>query len=193
MSNKQGRRKKDGLLLEACLSGSLSEVKQLLADGANINLPATLRSGAYRDPVNDTDYFPVHFAINSGRTEVALYLINAGCKLVVQHEWGAFHNKTIHAINLAAQKDNVTILKALIQKGCDINSTSNYDQDRTPLHMAIEAKSDASVYCLVEAGADTTKGSKRRSPLHIAAKQGSWMLSERYRSLMKQPKMPNND
>lgn len=118
------KHQKQYMLLEACKKGSLSEVESLLEDDD--------RAFVYyaRGNLPDEPYHsPLHIAINNGHTEVALRLISAGCNDYDDYDsypdlyYYLNTNSHLHkqALHLAAEKDNVPVLRALLESGCDID------------------------------------------------------------------------
>jgi len=90
--------------------GDLEIVKILLQFGANINST---------DWCNGLQHSCLQNAIMSDKTEVALYLIKQGADL--NHKTGFWYSDCYFtALHYACKKNNFEVVKALVEKGCDI-------------------------------------------------------------------------
>lgn len=91
----------------------------------------------------------LHLAIDNGKTEVALRLINAGAPLEERnrHEWTPLY--------IAALRGNSRVIEALIKAGADINAKTAKEP---ALHAAIYSRRTSTVEQLLAAGADPKIG-----------------------------------
>ncbi|MFZ3262933.1 MAG: ankyrin repeat domain-containing protein [Terriglobales bacterium] len=120
-------------LAAAIRKGNLDEVRAILHSGAKLNVQDEYRS------------FPLFEAIGSGHTAIAEELLTAGADPKV-----ALGRDT--ALMLAAWNDNVTIAKALLDRGAPVNANSN---GQTALILAAQTCPDGRmVQLLLDAGAD---------------------------------------
>jgi ankyrin repeat protein len=103
-------------LYDAAKGGDVEQVRRLLAEGAEVNLP---------DPL-DT---PLHAAAAAGRLEVTELLIAAGANIEIHGFLGTpLHN--------AAVGGRLEVVELLIAKGADVDAVNAYGS--TPLHLAAE-------------------------------------------------------
>jgi ankyrin repeat protein len=129
----------DGLtaLHLAAEAGQLEVTKVLLAARANVH--AKTRIGAYT---------PLHLAAGAGHVDVVTALLEAGADARA-----ATTSSGVTPLHLAAKALNGdAAVRALLQKGADVNARERSDQ--TPLMFAAAAGRTVSVKVLVEFGAD---------------------------------------
>ncbi len=146
------------LFVAAC-AGSVPLCKLLLENGAN---PDQLNFNENR-PIN-----PLEAAIINDRTEAALCLIEALKPETLKPEKGRNRPAVFYAI----LNENVEILKALIQKGADVNAPEKIDKlTQTPLYFAACLGNEELCRILVDAGAkfDFRFGSIKTSDALFAA------------------------
>jgi len=91
-------------LIEASKHGYIDIVKLLIANGANINIKAS---------VSKT---PLHYAVNIGYMDIAEFLIKEGAVVDVEDGDG------MTPLHYAVEESNRDMIKFLIDKGADINS-----------------------------------------------------------------------
>mgnify|MGYP000689226386 FL=1 len=112
---------KNGLLLiEASESGNIEDVKEYLADGANVN--------ARDDQFGGT---PLHGAAGYGQTKVAELLLTEGAE--VDSKDNKYGVTPLHYAALRGQKETA---KLLISSGADVNAKN--EEGGTPFHLAAE-------------------------------------------------------
>ncbi len=108
-------------IYEAAEEGKIEEVKQLLADGADVN--------AKTDSYLET---PLHFAAENGQKEVAQILINKSADINAKAKWD---RTPLHG---AAKMGRPVTVKLLIEAGADL-SPQDFE-NKTPLNEAIKYK-----------------------------------------------------
>jgi len=131
--NQQLRNKQ---LFEAAESGDISEVKNLLARGADVNA-----KGRY-------GWTALHWAADNGFAEIVKLLLKAGAKTDVIYSLG---DTLLH---FAAYDGNLNIVELLLDSGADINVTDRFGF--TALHWEADKGCEDIVQALVIAGADLT-------------------------------------
>ena len=131
--------KLDKLLHEACKHRSLSEVKQYLAQGANVNARAHEIDGAM---------VPLEEAIWADATEIIEVLLSNGADVNAKTCGG----KT--PLQHAAIKGSEPIVSLLVKAGADMNATDYYG---TPLDWAMRLNRIAVIEVLTEHGARPTR------------------------------------
>ena len=108
-------------------------IPSLLEAGANVNVPATLRS-------------PLLCAADQGQTKVLNYLIRSGAEVNYQYCSGST------ALHSAARNGHIDCVKRLVKSRVDLNKRDI--NGHTPLMIAAINGYDNCVIQLVEAGAD---------------------------------------
>src|SRR5262245_20812007 len=98
-------------LYQASSAGDIGQVRQLIAEGAEVNLK-------YRCDA------PLHAAAAAGQLEIAKLLISAGADVNGYGCWGT-------PLNAAAAAGQLEIAKLLISAGADVNRFGSFG---TPLH-----------------------------------------------------------
>ena len=106
-------------LYEAAEEGKIEEVKQLLADGADVN--------AKTDSFLET---PLHFAAENGQKEVAIILIDKGADVNAMAKWD---RTPLHG---AAKTGRPVIVKLLIEAKVNLNPKDF--ENKTPLNESIK-------------------------------------------------------
>jgi ankyrin repeat protein len=113
--------------LEVLRNGSLKEVKMLLKQGVNINIPS------------EDDIHPFYIAVGyNPNVDVVKYLISKGAKVNIKSPWG---DTPLHA---ASHNPNVDVVKYLISKGADIHAKDSWG--RTPLYSAVVQNNQSHFY-----------------------------------------------
>ena len=115
---------------------------------------------------------PLWTAINHGRDDVALYLIEKGANI---HK---ANGKRYAPLLVAAESGRDVVAKALIAKGADLNFSSKWGQ--TPLFIAVQRNHMRVVQTMVDSGVDVNKfDCEGMTPLHAAVERG-WVDSAVY-------------
>jgi len=134
-------------LHEAAKDGDVSEVKELLSKGAEVNAKTTggftplhyaawkghldvvkelLAKGAEVDAKSNGGYTPLHYAASD--VEVVKMLLAKGAEVDAKDE-------DVHMLlHKAASKGDVDLVKALLAKGAEVDAKDKYR--KTPLHLA---------------------------------------------------------
>lgn len=139
----------------AARNGLTAVIKAMIDKGANINQRSI---GGY------LVYSPLTEACNEKQIETALKLI----------EWGADVNQELEfgtPICYAARNGLTPVIKALLDKGVDVNTSWRHDRRTgTPLSEACKNRHTEATVKLIECGADINRScDDGRYPLHIAA------------------------
>lgn len=120
---------------EACHKGDLEKVKDLIAQGVDVNQRGS------------STWFPLYMTCNKGHTEIVKELIKAGAdvNLTADMGWTSLMN--------AAEYGFPDIVKILLEAGADVNATT--DNLETALKRAIIGSANPSVVqILLEWGAN---------------------------------------
>lgn len=146
------------LALHATASSGATEcLKLLLQHKANVNAQANGECALIK-------------AIVNGHDECAKLLINAGADVNTVSAGGDT------PLVCAAEKNNVTIVELLLEKGADINKTA---REYTALMAAAQKNHDECVSLLIEKKADIASVSGiGRSAIHLAAMEGATACAE---------------
>jgi ankyrin repeat protein len=140
-----GASKTDLSLIDASESGNIEDVKEHLADGANVN--------AKDDQFGWT---PLHFAASTGHNEIVELLIAKGAEVDSKDD-----KYGVTPLHYAASNARDEIAELLITNGADVNAKSS--DGATPLHLANSKKI---VELLIAKGADVNAKDKNgRTPL----------------------------
>ena len=174
-------------LYKAAESNDVARIKQLLAEGADIDLAA-----------GKDQETPLHRAITRGSTEAAKILIESGANINKPRsdgqtplEMAGVRNRTEVLLFLgqtptteasvspkqqlaetplykAAERNDVNLIKQLLADGADIDLAAGRDQE-TPLHRAITRGSTEAAKILIESGANINQPrSDGQTPLEMA-------------------------
>lgn len=111
--------------------------------------------------------FPLHQAIQGGETDKASILVAKG-KYIDSYDRGGNT-----PLAWAANRENIEVMKQLVEAGADVNQKNKGTFDTTPLYVAAsENRIDAAKF-LIEHGADVNLSlSDGATPLMIAAEKG---------------------
>jgi ankyrin repeat protein len=140
-------------LFDAVDAGSVSEVRRLVARGADVNVQ------------NDDGWRPLHWAARGGHVEVVAALVELGADVHVQDDGG------LTPLHHAADEGHVEVVAALVELGADVNVPNNGGW--RPLHYAAREGLVEVVSTLVELGADVNvQDDDGMRPLHHAAEEG---------------------
>jgi len=156
---------------DAAAAGDTDTVRELIADGADINLPANdgatallwatyyqdiemvtalLASGADPDMANAYGVTPLLQASSTGDSAIVAALLEAGADPSIAHTEGQT------ALLAAARSGNVETVRLLLEHGADPDRADDYQQ-QTPLMWAAAEGHLPVVSMLLEAGADPDK------------------------------------
>ncbi len=158
-------------IAEAAQRGNLIEVRQLIAQGSDVNAPqgdgmTALHWAAERGDSAMTlalvrakadakartrlaDYTPLHLAARGGNAAATRVLLAAGADVRATTIGGAT------PLHLAAEAGNPDVVKALIAKGADANARESV-WGQTPLIFAAERDRAAAITALMKGGADAS-------------------------------------
>ncbi|MDC0307390.1 ankyrin repeat domain-containing protein [bacterium] len=137
-----GNPEADHALLDAAEGGYIEEVKQAIAEGADVNA-----KDGYR-PVHKLGLTPLNFAAMFGHTEIAELLIDKGADANAKDE--KFGLTPLHN---AAESGRKEIAELLISKGADVNAKDTGGE--TPLDRAIKSKQTKTANLLRKHGGKT--------------------------------------
>lgn len=113
-------------------------------------------------------FTPLQLACFFGHEAVALWLIEQGADVTAV----AQNNMRITPVHAAAAKANLAVLRALLQKGSDVNATQQ--RNFTALHEAARTNNVAMAQLCLEFGADPGIQSEAgQTPLDLALAEGS--------------------
>ena len=139
-----GNPEADHALLDAAEGGYIEDVKQAIAEGADVNA-----KDGYR-PVHKLGLTPLNFAAMFGHTEIAELLIDKGADANAKDE--KFGLTPLHN---AAESGRKEIAELLISKGADVNAKDTGGE--TPLDRAIKSKQTETVDLLRKHGGKTAE------------------------------------
>ena len=176
----------DTPLHKAARIGDVSEVKKLLAKGAEVNaetsdgwtplheaaskghlnvVKALLAKGAAVNAKNKYGYTPLHYAARHGHLDVVKALLAKGAEVDAKNKDG----KT--PLHYAAEDGHLDVVKELLSKGAEVDAKNK--DGKTPLHYAAEDGHLDVVKELLSKGAEVdAKNKDGRTPLHYAAEDG---------------------
>ncbi|MFC1762992.1 ankyrin repeat domain-containing protein [Planctomycetota bacterium] len=145
-------------LHQAAADGDIDWVKQLIAQGADVNAK------------DENDQTVLHRAVENGQRDVAELLIASGAEVNAGGKGGGV------ALLPAIFNDDLDMVRMLLDKGANCNVHDNGGS--TPLTWAVTAlgeKDKDIVTMLINSGANINLGDKKggRTPLYWAAFQGS--------------------
>lgn len=160
-------RKKDAALVDAVFSGDdLSLIKQLLADGADVNATNSnaTNSGGRFSVLMIAAANGCKFASYKERLEIVTLLLNAGAKIDV------LNNRGVTALMCASCYGYTEIVKMLLDLKVDPNRRD--ELKNTALHYAAEEGYSKIVEMLLQAGAYVNpKNIDGKTPLDLARKK----------------------
>lgn len=135
-----------GPLGNAAKSGDIGQIKQLLAEGADVNEPGLAT--------------PLFYAVQRNHTDAARLLIERGADVNRASTWGT-------PLHEAAKRGNAEIVALLLEKGADPTVTAS--KGMTPLHSAAEGGSVEVTQFLLDHGADINAlTTLDEPPIHFA-------------------------
>lgn len=145
----------ESLLSTAVYAGNVEWLRELIADGANVNA---------RDGFDDDTL--LHVAASRGNGNVARLLIEAGADTSARDK---YHCTPL--LRAALNEAGADVVRALIEGGAEVNACD--DLGCSPLHQAASAGQAHAVRLLIEAGADVNaRRSADQTALHLAASGG---------------------
>jgi hypothetical protein len=169
------------LLLEAINNGAGKNFKgeyggnifHMLDEGtASDGLVSTLKSKGFS--INEADDYgnsPLHYAILTGNSRYAKYLINQGANLNVKN------NQDLSPLHIAVLNNNNDVVKDLLKKGTDVNLKGN--SGYTPLHIASEMNHpEIASALLVNKASDKLKTDQGFTPKTIAKIQKNEVIGK---------------
>jgi ankyrin repeat protein len=186
-----------------CEEAKISALRAAIVAGQVATTVLLLRLGV---PVNKGENeMPIHTASRMGHKEIVSLLLQYGASLKTRTRSGntALHlaseeghlsvvkhlverwRDDVHSLNyekemplhLAARKGREYMVKYFVEKGCNINVTS--DNSSTCLHFACENGHYKTVEYLLKHGAEVNAmDSANQTPLHIAASRGQTKIVE---------------
>lgn len=150
---------RDKELKQACISGDLHRLRELIAEGANPNAKPS------------DGWHPLMNAARGGHAEIVRELLSAGAKV---NAHGIYDQTALHA---GAESGSRPVIEALIGAGAKLDGLTDrgtYPIDPwTPLMIAAQSGSLGAVEALVEAGANIDVKSKlKKTTLLIVAEHG---------------------
>ena len=150
-------------LCDAAWEGEIQEIKDLIAEGANVN---------GKDVEGDT---ALHIAVMRNRTDIAELLIANAADLNAKSEASdskfSMRSPTASTpLQIAVFEGYLEMAKLLLAKGADANAKA--DNGNTALHYAVFAGHKAVVELLLANGSDLdVKGRDELTPLEVAVKR----------------------
>ena len=142
----------DGLH-DAVNAGDVARVRQLIAEGADVN-------------AHDLSGTPLHRAAATGQVFVASLLLDAGADIEAEGE-----PVRVHPLHVAAVVNQAEMAGLLVGRGADIEARDA--QDRTPLLVAAAYGNKEVAETLLLKDADALAGDVYRdTPIHYAAMSG---------------------
>ena len=120
-------------------------------------LSCLIKNGADINALANDNCTPLIIAILHGQLRTAVFLIEHEAKLDIRDAlptcgYTAIHHAVFHDSNSCA------VLRCLIKNGADVNARTSYNQDRTPLMLAISNRDQNAAKCatefLIKHGAD---------------------------------------
>ncbi len=148
-------------LHEAVETGDIDQVKQAIAEGAD---------------VNQADYasrLPLFLAASKGHAAIAVLLIEKGADVSMEYpllRWRPLHG--------AAYAGHLDVVEILIEHGADMNAAAGATGN-TPLHIAAERGRLPIVESLIAKGADVNaRDNVNTGPIHYAAGSGHFDVVE---------------
>ena len=144
------------LLHDACRSGHLQTVKELIENKWDIN------------QYNNNKFTPLHLAVSNGHAEIVQLLLENGAEINRKDGKTGF---TALIYGAGAIHEKLNIMNILIEFGADIKLTT--DHKRNALHYAALNGHDEIVTFLIENGTIIdAQDDQNSSPLHLAATFG---------------------
>ena len=147
-----------GPLHEAVETSDIDQVKQAIAEGADVN------------QADIAGRMPLFLAASKGHAAVAVLLIEKGADVSMEYQllgWRALH--------VAANAGHLDVIEILIEHGADVNAATG-DQvlggvtGKTPLHIAAERGRLPILELLIAKGADVNaRDNVHTLPIHYAA------------------------
>ncbi len=141
-----------GPLHEAVETGDIDQVKQAIAEGADV------------DQVDYASRLPLFLAASKGHAAIAELLIEKGADVSMEYQllgWRSLH--------VAANKGHLDVVEILIEHGADVNA-AHRETGKTPLHTAAEGGRLPIVESLIAKGADVNaRDNVNARPIHYAA------------------------
>ncbi len=141
-----------GPLHEAAETGDIDQVKQAIAEGADVN------------QADHASRLPLFLAASKGHAAIAVLLIEKGADVSMEDQllgWRPLH--------VAANAGHLDVVEILIEHGADVNAAAGLT-GKTPLHIAAERGRLPIVELLIAKGADVNaRDNGNTLPIHYAA------------------------
>lgn len=129
------------------------------------------RSGYINETARD-GFTPLQLACYFGREATALWLMENGADI----EAVAQNEQRIRPIHAAAANGNLVVLRALVERGADVNARQQ--QDFTPLHTAADRGDGEMARLFLDHGADVSaQDASGRTAADIARERGHGALA----------------
>ena len=169
-------------LHEAAEDGDVSEVKQLLAKGAEVNaktsdgytplhtaamfghldvMKALIAKGAEVDAKTEDGETPLHQAARWGNLDVVKELLYKGAEVDAKDKYGSWT-----PLHLAAKNGHLDVVKELLYKGAEVDAKDKNGE--TPLHK-VHGHVEVVKVLLSNGAAVNAKDADGQTPLHLAA------------------------
>lgn len=142
-------------IFEAAATGRLDKVQEWVAEWEPL-----------KDETNVDGFYPLGLAGFLGHEATALWLIEKGANV----NQVARNRQRVRPIHATAANGNLTVLKALLDKGADVNAKQ--EGDFTALHEAAHTGNLAMAQLLLEYGADKTAVAGDKTPYQLAVEKG---------------------
>ncbi|XP_019617594.1 PREDICTED: uncharacterized protein LOC109464924 [Branchiostoma belcheri] len=160
--------KKEQELRKAAGRGEEDRVKQLLAEGVNVNA------------ADNSEWTALHSASRYGHTGTVQALLTAGATVDARNYWGGT------ALHCASEHGHTGTVQALLTAGATIDARS--DLNETPLHAAARRGHPECVRVLLRAGANTViRNDDKESAEEVAVQEDVQQVFQLFKAL--QPKV----
>ncbi len=150
-----------GPLHEAVETGDIDQVKQAIAEGADVNQE------------DIAGRMPLFLAASEGHAAIAVLLIENGADVSMEDQllgWRPLH--------VAASAGHLDVVEILIEHGADVNAAAR-GTGQTPLHTAALLGRLPIVESLIAKGADVNaRDNVNTGPIHYAAASGHFDVVE---------------
>ena len=151
----------------AASSSTLTPVADAARDGDATAVRALLRNGADVQSAHGDGFTALHWSALEGRTDIVAMLLYAGAQTEARTRIGG-HTP----LHVAASRGHVEVVRRLLDRNADPDAAT--DNGTTPLMLAADAGSSASIDLLIDAGANpwARERANGHTALHFAANKG---------------------